>query len=218
MNTKHRLHNDTLISRGGKIILINLTIPQIINEIDKKFYKSFKNSIVQLKESRGWEKIKNITNGQYHFDNLEIKFIDKGYHINNYINYGILNNNVSLKLIENILIEYWRKSIRLMGYTTTAQKNVFLSWLDSENIKTITEQGIQYSYNFYKDIDVKSDTSGTIENMEQRLNNLIKQKQTKIKSIEYIKQKKIKQIGNVIKNINSIQICSKRGRIWKYNI
>ena len=57
----HYKYQMEFIKNGGQVLLFTLTVPHKIKDKLSSIYKRFKGSLALLKESRGWEKIKNIT-------------------------------------------------------------------------------------------------------------------------------------------------------------
>ena len=216
LNNKHKVHNKTFYNQGGKLLLITLKIPHGFNDISNEFYKYFKRSITHFKESRGWEKIKNIAEGNFHYDNITVLYINEQYHIYNDVVYGLFNKIISKNTIENILTDYWKKSLSVMGFQKTIRNTLCTSWIQKINKNDINDKTSLSNIFFMKDIDLNSEIDGTLENFEINFSKLINQTKTNLKSIEYLKEKQLQQFGNVIKNINTMLKKSKRGRIWLY--
>ena len=215
LKKKHEVHNNTFAKKGGKIILIKLMIPHSNQYIKNNSYTNLKRSIVNLKESRGWNKIKELTHAHFHFDNLEIRFIDNEFHMCSFINYGIYNNKITLYTIEELLSHYWRKSTELMGFSKTSVKSVKLTWLTNHNHQLNKEKEYE-SINFCNDMELRDKMPGTLENLELLYLKVKNQTNTNLNSFNYIKKKELNNIGTIIKDLNAMQLHSKRGRIWIY--
>ena len=62
INTTHSSHNQKFLNKGGTLLLLTLTVPNFTYHKKNNIFTKFKNSLSLLKESRGWDKIKDLTN------------------------------------------------------------------------------------------------------------------------------------------------------------
>jgi len=215
MISNHIKYQKNFLSNGGKIILITLTIPNFIYNQDIDFHAKFKKSISILKESRGWEKLKNLTNGQFHYDNIELTFTNNEYQLFDHIIYGVMNDNIEISILNNILYDYWSKSIKRNGLKFVSIKSVNVAYTeDSENRSMIDFKFPSINFGD-KTFELRNKISGSLENYEYEYMKIYRQPTTLLKSLEYTKYKRLKDIGIVIKNINTMLKNSRHGRIWE---
>ena len=72
--------------------MFTLTVPHTVKDKLSSLYERFQKSLSNMKHSRSWRKIKDLTNCQFHYNNIELTERDSGYHLHNHITYGIMNN------------------------------------------------------------------------------------------------------------------------------
>ena len=197
---KHYSNNIQFINRGGQVLLFTLTIPHTIKDKLSSLHERFQKSLSKMKHSRGWRKIKEITNGQFHYNNIELTERKNGYHLHNHITYGTMND-VSLLTIEDILFDTWSKETLKMGLGKVSRKCIKVS-------KTLL--GDHSGSSGDKSIEDLSEIPGTLESYERKF------KETYESPSSQFRKKKLKEIGNEIKTNNSTFWKNiKRGRIWK---
>ena len=175
--------------------MFTLTVPHTVKDKLSSLYERFQMSISKMKHSRSWRKIKEITNCQFHYNNIELTERKNGYHLHNHITFGIMND-VSLSTIEDILFDSWSKETMKMGLGKVSRKCVRVS--------------IPYSLTYGdKSIEELSEIPGTLESYERKF------KETYESPSSRFRKKKLKEIGNEIKTNNSTFWKNiRRGRIW----
>lgn len=215
MISKHFVYNNNFLSSGGKIILITLTVPNFIYNQDNDIYTKFRNSLSFLKESRGWEKLKNITHGQFHYDNIELTFTNNEYQLYDHIIYGVMNNNIEINLLIKILYDYWSKSVKRNELKIMSIRSVNIAYAEVNESGSMTD--FKYpSINFGdKSFELRNKIQGSLENLEYEYMKICRQPTTFLKSLEYTKHKRLKDMGIIIKNINTMLKNSRHGRIWE---
>ena len=208
----HYSYNMEFIKKGGQVLLLTLTVPHNIKDKLSSIYTRFKRSLVLLKESRGWEKIKSITNGQYHYDSIELTYGDKGYHLHDHISYGIMNPDVTLSTIEDNLFDHWLVNTQKMNFKKITRKGINVSrTLDDKNgsMTDIKIPSITYGD---KSIEQNEEIKGTHEYWERNYKK-VWGRNYNMKN----RKEKLKEIGKNITDINTTFRKSKRGRIWTMN-
>jgi hypothetical protein len=192
---KHYSNNIQFINRGGQVLLLTLTIPHTVKDKLCTLYESFQKSVGNMKVSRGWRKIKEITNYQFHYNNIELTEEDNGYHLHSHITYGIMND-VSLLTIEDILFDTWSKETLKMGFGKVSRKCIKVS--------------IPYSLTYGdKSIEELSEIEGTLEWWESKFKEKFESPSSQFRT------RKLKEISSEIKTINTTFWGKlKRGRIW----
>ena len=213
---QHILHNNMFINKGGKLILIYLKIPDFIFNHDVDNYKKFKRALALLKESRGWKKLKDFTNAQFHYDNIELLFKNNKYQIIDNIVYGTMKEDVLLDYIEEIVSEYWTRCSKRIGLSIIPKNSVQVAYAIEKNSVINNNFKIFNNNLFEKSFELKRKTIGSLEYLEDQFIKIDSQPETSLVSFEYIKNKKLKEIGNIIKNINTMTRKSRQGRIWQY--
>ena len=194
---KHYSNNIQFINRNGQVLLFTLTVPHSIKDKLSTLYESFQRSISNMKHSRGWRKIKDLTNGQFHYNRHELTNGKNGYHLHNHIIYGIMND-VSLSTIEDILFDTWSKETLKMGFGKVSRKC----------IKVSIPHSLTYGD---KSIEELSEIEGTLEYLERKF------KKTYEHPSSQFRTRKLKEIGNEIKTIKTTFWKKlKRGRIWLF--
>ena len=200
---KHYINNIQFINRKGQVLLFTLTIHHTVKDKLSSLLNGFQRSIRKMKrESYGWKKIKKITNLEFHYNNIEFKEEDNGYHLHSHLTVGVLND-VSLLMIEDILFDTWSKETFKVGLDKISRKGV--------NVTDVTKTvgGHSNSYGD-KSIEELSKIKGTLEWWER------KYKETYKSPSSQFRTRKLKEIGNEIKTINTTFWGKlKRGRIWK---
>ena len=198
---KHYSNNIEFINRNGQVLLFTLTIHHTVKDKLSSLYDGFQKSIGNLKRSRGWKKIKGITNYQFHYNSIELTERNNGYHLHNHMTVGVMND-VSLSTVEDILFDSWSKETSKIGLGKVSRK-----WI---NVTDVTKTAGGHSESSGdKSIEQLSETPGTLEWWER------KYKETYEHPSSQFRTKKLKEIGNEIKTINTTFWGKlKRGRIW----
>ena len=94
--TKHFIENKKHKDKGGHFFQITLTVPHSSDETFSDLYPRFTKSLREMKTSRGWRKIQQLTDYRYHYDNIETHQTKNGYHIHDHITrHGVSNHTVS---------------------------------------------------------------------------------------------------------------------------
>ena len=153
-----------------------------------------------MKGGWGWKKLKKITSCEFHYDNIEIKYGENGYHPHNHITYGVLNPDVSNKTIKDILFDTWSYYTSKMGFKKLSKKGVHVIVPDSE-----TYLGSHSGSRGDKTVEELTKEKGTLEYWEKEYLNTFPNKTSQ-------------EIGKEIMNINRTFKGSRRGRIWKNGI
>ena len=192
---KHYSNNIQFINTNGSILMFTLTVPHTIKDKLSSLYERFQMSISKMKHSRSWRKIKDLTDCQFHYNNIELTERKNGYHLHNHITFGVMID-VSLSTIEDILFDSWSKETLKMGLGKVSRKCVRVS--------------IPYSLTYGdKSIEELSEIPGTLESYERKF------KKTYESPSSQFRKKKLKEIGNEIKTNNTTFWKKlKRGRIW----
>ena len=69
---KHYSNNIQLINTNGSILMFTLTVPHTVKDKLSSLYERFQKSISKMKHSRSWRKIKDLTDCQFHYNNIEL--------------------------------------------------------------------------------------------------------------------------------------------------
>ena len=208
----HYSYNMEFIKNRGQVLLFTLTVPHKIKDKLSSIYKRFKRSLVLLKESRGWEKIKNITNGKYHYDNIELTYGTKGYHLHDHISYGIMNTDVSLSTIENILFDHWSINTLKMKFMKISRKGINVSKTLDDKTGSMMDNKIPSITYGDKSIEQNDEIKGTHEYWERNYKK-VWERNYNMKN----RKEKLREIGKNITDFNTTFRKSKRGRIWTMN-
>jgi len=181
----------------SSIIMFTLTVPHTKKDTLPSIHDRFKKSMTNMKHSRSWKKIKEMTNYKFHYSNYELtETRDSGYHFHNHIIYGIQSNDVSLSTIEDVLYDSWKLETMKMNFKRPNRKSV----------KVTVPDNITYSD---KSIEELSKIRGTREFHEKKF------KETYESPSSQFRTKKLKQIGNEIKTINTtFSKRTRRGRVY----
>tara|TARA_Y100001970_G_scaffold71303_1_gene90626 strand:+ start:1543 stop:2367 length:825 start_codon:yes stop_codon:yes gene_type:complete len=208
MQTKHFLKNSEFLKNSGRLLHIKLKTNKFKNTDEMLFFANFKKTIAQLKDTRGWEKIKLITNGVYHYDTSEVRFTDKEYQIWYEIFYAIKNIKTDIFLTKDLIHEYLNK------ISKKSRLNVFTG--NEPQVKYFIEKEIinKFNQNRNKAIDLRTSVKGTLENLESEFYLTAISPTTSLRSFEFLKNKKLNEIGKVIIAINYMKRKSRQGRIW----
>ena len=192
---KHYSNNIQFINTNGSILMFTLTVPHTIKDKLSSLYERFQMSISKMKHSRSWRKIKDLTDCQFHYNNIELTERKNGYHLHNHITFGVMND-VSLSTIEDILFDSWSKETLKMGLGKVSRKCVRVS--------------IPYSLTYGdKSIEELSEIPGTLESYERKF------KETYESPSSQFRTRKLKEIGNEIKTINTtFSKRTRRGRVY----
>ena len=208
----HYKYQMEFIKNGGQVLLFTLTVPHKIKDKLSSIYKRFKGSLVLLKESRGWEKIKNITNGKYHYDNIELTYGTEGYHLHDHINYGIMNPDISLSTIEDILFDHWSINTLKKKFMKISRKGINVSKTLDDKTGSMTDYKIPSITYGDKSIEQNDEIKGTHEYWERDYKKVL-ERNYNMKN----RKEKLQEIGKNIKDVNTTFRKSKRGRIWTMN-
>ena len=201
---KHYSNNKEFVDGGGSILMLTLPVPHYKEETLPSIHERFKKSMSYLKrESYGWKKIKKITNQIFNYNSIELTEKNNGYNLHNHLIIGIKNNDVSLSTIENILFDTWSKITNKFGFDKVSRKCI--------NVTNVTNTlGGHSGSRGDKSIEDLSKRKGTLENYERKF------KETYESPSSQFRTKKLKQIGNEIKTINTtFSKRTRRGRIRK---
>ena len=203
---KHYSNNIRFINRNGQVLLFTLTIHNTVKDKLSSLLDGFQKSISNMKQkSYGWKKIKKITNLVFHYNNIELIERNNGYHLHSHLTVGVMND-VSLSTIEDLLFDTWSKETFKVGLDKISRKGV--------NVTDVTKTvgGHSNSYGD-KSIEELSKIKGTLEWWER------KYKETYKSPSSQFRTRKLKEIGNEIKTINTTFWGKlKRGRIWKRSV
>jgi len=202
---KHFSNNIQFINRKGLVLMLTVTIPHTIKDRLSSLHERFQKSLSNLKRSHGWKKIKEITNYQFHYNSIELTERKNGYHLHNHMTVGVMND-VSLLTIEDLLFDTWSKVTLKEGLGKVYRKCI--------NVTDVTKTvGGHSDSSSDKSIEELSKIPGTLEWWER------KYKETYEHPSSQFRKKKLKEIGNEIKTINTtFRKNIKRGRIWKRSV
>ena len=121
---KHYSNNIQFINTNGSILMFTLTVSHTVKDTLSSIHERFMKSISNMKHSRSWKKIKEMTNYKFHYNNYELtERRDSGYHFHNHIIFGKMND-VSLSTIEDVLYDSWSKETMKMGLGKVSRKCV----------------------------------------------------------------------------------------------
>ena len=181
----------------SSILMFTLTVPHTKKDTLSSIHDRFKKSMTNMKHSRSWKKIKEMTNYKFHYSNYELtETRDSGYHFHNHIIYGIQSNDVSLSTIEDVLYDSWKLETMKMNFKRPNRKSV----------KVTVPDNITYSD---KSIEELSKIPGTREFHEKEFKETYESPSSKFRT------KKLKEIGNEIKTINTtFSKRTRRGRVY----
>ena len=127
IRTKHYIQNHSLIAKGGKTLLLTLTIPHSAKDTLNDLYKRFRTSLTQMKKGWIWRKLKRETGMEYHYDTIEITKNDNGFHIHDHITLGSFGNTLSLQEIKDYLFRTWRHYTSKNGFRRISKKGMDVS-------------------------------------------------------------------------------------------
>ena len=122
--TNHFVENTLHRDRGGYFFQITLTVPHSTNESFSEIYPKFIKSISNFKKgpkSKGWRKVQELTECQYHTDNIECHQTDNGYHIHNHITLCGFKNP-PIQTIYKELYNSWKYYTRKNGFRPISKK------------------------------------------------------------------------------------------------
>jgi len=193
---KHYSNNIQFINTNGSILMFTLTVSHTVKDTLSSIHERFMKSISNMKHSRSWKKIKEMTNYKFHYNNYELtERRDSGYHFHNHIIFGKMND-VSLSTIEDVLYDSWSKETMKMNFDKPSRRCVRVS--------------IPYSLTYGdKSIEELSKIRGTREFHEKEFNETFESPSSKFRT------KKLKEIGNEIKTINTtFSKRTRRGRVY----
>ena len=196
---KHYSNNIQFINTNGSILMFTLTVSHTVKDTLSSIHERFMKSISNMKHSRSWKKIKEMTNYKFHYNNYELtERRDSGYHFHNHIIFGKMND-VSLSTIEDVLYDSW--SFESMKMNFKKPKRRFVRVDTVEKLKNLTYGD--------KSIEELSQLSGTLESYERKF------KETYESPSSQFRTKRLREIGNEIKTINTtFSKRIRRGRIW----
>ena len=153
--TNHFIQNTIHKDRGGHFLQMTLTVPHSKQEKFSDLYRRFIKSLQDMKRSRGWRKIQEMTGYQYHYDNIETHQTPNGYHIHDHITFCIMDNTTPPKTIQKELFNTWNYHTRKNGFKSVSRKGVsvylteFTNHSGSMEIKSIEEQTDKYGTTEY---------------------------------------------------------------------
>ena len=197
---KHYSNNIQFINTNGSILMFTLTVSHTVKDTLSSIHERFLKSISNMKHSRSWKKIKQMTNYKFHYNNYELtETRDSGYHFHNHIIFGKMND-VSLSTIEDVLYDSWCFESMKMSFDKPKRRFVRVDTV--EKLKNLTYGD--------KSIEELSQLSGTLESYERKF------KETYESPSSQFRTKRLREIGNEIKTINTtFSKRIRRGRIWK---
>lgn len=192
---KHYSNNIQFINTNGSILMFTLTVSHSVKDTLSSIHRRFMKSVSNLKRSRSWKKIKEMTDYKFHYNNFELTERDSGHHFHNHIIFGKMND-VSLSTIEDVLYDSWSFETMKMRFNKPRRRCVRVS--------------IPYSLTYGdKSIEELSQIKGTLEFTEREF------KETYESPSSQFRKKKLKEIGDEIKTINTtFSKRIRRGRIW----
>ena len=192
---KHYSNNIQFININGSILMFTLTVSHSVKDTLSSIHERFMKSISNMKHSRSWKKIKGMTDYKFHYNNFELTERDSGHHFHNHIIFGKMND-VSLSTIEDVLYDSWSFETMKMRFNKPRRRCVRVS--------------IPYSLTYGdKSIEELSQIKGTLEFTEREF------KETYESPSSQFRKKKLKEIGDEIKTINTtFSKRIRRGRIW----
>jgi len=79
-------------------------------------YPRFTKSLKEMKTSRGWRKIQELTDYRYHYDNIECHQTPNGYHIHDHITFCGMDETTPPQTIQNELFKTWNYHTRKNGF------------------------------------------------------------------------------------------------------
>ena len=127
IRTKHYIQNHSLIAKGGKTLLLTLTIPHSAKDTLNDLYKRFRKSLTQMKEGWIWRKLKRETGMEYHYDTIEITKNDNGFHLHDHITLGCFGNTLSLQQIKEFIFITWKNCTSKNGFRRISKKGLDVS-------------------------------------------------------------------------------------------
>ena len=181
----------------SSIIMFTLTVPHTKKDTLPSIHDRFKKSMTNMKHSYPWKKIKEMTNYKFHYTNYELtETRDSGYHFHSHIIYGVQSNDVSLSTIEDVLYDSWCFESMKMNFKKPRRKRV----------RVTVPENITYSD---KSIEELSKIPGTREFHEKEFKETYESPSSKFRT------KKLKEIGDEIKTINTtFSKRTRRGRVY----
>ena len=187
---KHYSNNIQFINTNGSILMFTLTVSHTVKDTLSSIHERFMKSISNMKHSRSWKKIKEMTNYKFHYNNFELTEQDSGHHFHNHIIFGKMND-VSLSTIEDVLYDTWSLETMKMNFKRPRRRCVRVTVPDN----------ITYSD---KSIEELSKIRGTREFHEKKFKETYESPSSKFRT------KKLKETSNEIITIN--KTFSKRTR------
>ena len=153
--TKHFIENKKHKDKGGHFFQITLTVPHSSDETFSDIYPRFIKSLKEMKTSRGWRKIQQLTDYRYHYDNIECHQTPNGYHIHDHITFCGMNDTTPPQTIQKELFKTWNYHTRKNGFKPVSRGGVsvyqtpFTNHSGSMEIKSIEEQTQKYGTTEY---------------------------------------------------------------------
>ena len=153
--TKHFIENKKHKDKGGHFFQITLTVPHSSDETFSDIYPRFIKSLKEMKTSRGWRKIQELTDYRYHYDNIETHQTPNGYHIHDHITFCGMNDTTPPQTLQNELFKTWNYHTRKNGFIPVSRGGVsvyqtpFTNHSGSREIKSIEEQTQKYGTTEY---------------------------------------------------------------------
>ena len=198
----HFNYNIEMFKRGGTIFLFTLTVPHTIHDSLSSLYQGLKKSLAKLKDSWFWKKLRRDTGNEYHFDNIEITYGEKGFHPHDHITYGVHNPHITTEEIEDGLFKEWFKSTSKNGFKELSRKGFDVIETSLGNHSGSTD---------IKSIEDSSNTVGSLEYFER----------------EYWKghtdpdyqdsEMTLDEMGEKIIEIHKTFSKTRNGRVWRNN-
>ena len=153
--TNHFIENQIHKDKGGHFFQITLTVPHSPDEKFSDLYPRFTKSLRDMKKSRGWRKIQELTDYRYHYDNIETHQTPNGYHIHDHITFCGMDNTTPPQTIQKELFNTWNYHTRKNGFKPVSRggvsvyKTPFTNHSGSREIKSIEEQTQKYGTTEY---------------------------------------------------------------------
>ena len=172
----------------NSIIMITLTVPHTKKDTLPSIHDRFKKSMTNMKRSRKFRNLRNMTNCKFHYTNYELtETRDSGFHFHSHTIFGFQNNDVSLSTIEDLIYESWKFETMKMNFKRPSRRR-------SVSVDTIEKlKNLTYSD---KSIEELSKIPNTPEYLEKKFKETYESTSTKLRT------KKLKEFSTELKTIN----------------
>ncbi len=185
----------------NSIIMITLTVPHTKKDSLPSIHDRFKKSMTNMKRSRKFRNLRNMTNCKFHYTNYELTSQElSNYHFHSHTIFGIHNNDVSLSTIEDLIYDSWKFETMKMNFKRPSRRR-------SVSVDTIEKlKNLTYSD---KSIEELSKIRGTREFHEKKFKETYESPSSKFRT------KKLKETSNEIITINkTFSKRTRRGRVY----